>query len=336
MNKIDNSLKEELDRFREDFGKLKQEIGKVIVGQEPIVDGVLTGLVAGGHVLLEGVPGLGKTLMVRTLASALHAKFSRIQFTPDLMPADLIGTNVLVEAVGGGPRSFQFERGPIFSNILLADEINRATPKTQSALLECMQEKSITVAGITHKLDGMFFVLATQNPLEMEGTYPLPEAQLDRFFFKLLVPFPSTRDIEMILERTTESFTPEASQLMQPERVLEMSRLARRIPISDEVRRFAIHTIMGSHPEHELASPMTRQFVRYGSSPRGAQAVILAAKINAILDNRYHVATADIRAVAANCLRHRILLNFEGQAEDVKTDSIVNDILNNVSKLQPV
>ena len=271
---------------------------------------------------------------MRTLASVLHARFSRIQFTPDLMPADIIGTNVMIDSQGGGVRSFQFERGPVFSNILLADEVNRATPKTQSALLEAMQEKSVTVGGISHKLEGLFFVMATQNPLEMEGTYPLPEAQLDRFFFKLLVPFPSTQDIEMILNRTTDVETPEANRLMETDRVIEMSRLARRIPISDEVRRFAIHTVMGSHPDHELASPMTKKFVRYGSSPRGAQAIILAAKINAILDSRYHVATDDIRAVAANCLRHRILLNFEGQAEDIKTDDIVENILQNIGKRQ--
>lgn len=334
MSEIDEQLKQELDRFREDFSSLRREVAKVIVGQDKIVEGVLMGLISGGHVLLEGVPGLGKTLLVRTLASVMHAKFSRIQFTPDLMPADIIGTNVMLDAQGGGGRSFQFERGPVFSNILLADEINRATPKTQSALLEAMQEKSVTVGGISHKLDGLFFVLATQNPLEMEGTYPLPEAQLDRFFFKLLVPFPSTEDIEMILNRTTDVDTPEASRLMEPDRIIEMSRLARRIPISDEVRRFAIHTVMGSHPDHELASPMTKKFVRYGSSPRGAQAVILAAKINAILDNRYHVATDDIRAVATNCLRHRILLNFEGQAENIKTDDIVQNILQNIGKRQ--
>jgi MoxR-like ATPase len=336
MNEVDEQLKKQLDQFREDFLRLRVEIGKVIVGQEPIVEGVLMGLVAGGHILLEGVPGLGKTLLVRTLASALHAKFARVQFTPDLMPADIIGTNVMLETHSGAGRSFQFERGPIFANIVLADEINRATPKTQSALLEAMQEKSVTVGGISHKLDGMFFVMATQNPLEMEGTYPLPEAQLDRFFFKLLVPFPSTSDIETILNRTTEVETPEAQRLMEPDRILEMSRLARRIPISDEVRRFAIHTVMGSHPEHELASSMTKQFVRYGSSPRGAQAIILAAKISAILDHRYHVATDDIRAVATKCLRHRILLNFEGQAEDIKTDEVIQDILSNVGKLQAV
>ncbi len=334
MSEIDEQLKQELDRFREDFSNLRREVGKVIVGQDRIVEGVLMGLISGGHILLEGVPGLGKTLLVRTLASVLHAKFSRIQFTPDLMPADIIGTNVMLDSQGGGARSFQFERGPVFSNILLADEVNRATPKTQSALLEAMQEKSVTVGGISHKLDGLFFVMATQNPLEMEGTYPLPEAQLDRFFFKLLVPFPSTQDIEMILNRTTDVETPEANRLMETDRVIEMSRLARRIPISDEVRRFAIHTVMGSHPDHELASPMTKKFVRYGSSPRGAQAIILAAKINAILDSRYHVATDDIRAVAANCLRHRILLNFEGQAEDIKTDDIVENILQNIGKRQ--
>lgn len=334
MSEIDEQLMQELDRFREDFSKLRREVGKVIVGQERIVEGVLMGLISGGHILLEGVPGLGKTLLVRTLASVLHARFSRIQFTPDLMPADIIGTNVMIDSQGGGVRSFQFERGPVFSNILLADEVNRATPKTQSALLEAMQEKSVTVGGISHKLEGLFFVMATQNPLEMEGTYPLPEAQLDRFFFKLLVPFPSTQDIEIILNRTTDVETPEANRVMETDRVLEMSRLARRIPISDEVRRFAIHTVMGSHPDHELASPMTKKFVRYGSSPRGAQAIILAAKINAILDSRYHVATDDIRAVAANCLRHRILLNFEGQAEDIKTDDIVENILQNIGKRQ--
>lgn len=331
MTDIDNQLKQELDRFREDFSNLRLEVGKVIVGQDKIVEGVLMGLIAGGHVLLEGVPGLGKTLLVRTLASVMHARFSRIQFTPDLMPADIIGTNVMIDS-HGGTRGFQFERGPVFSNIMLADEINRATPKTQSALLEAMQEKHVTVGGISHKLEGLFFVMATQNPLEMEGTYPLPEAQLDRFFFKLLVPFPTTEEIEVILNRTTDVDSPEAQRLMEPDRILEMSRLARRIPISHDVQRYAIHTIMGSHPEHELASSMTKQFVRYGSSPRGAQAVILAAKIHAILDNRYHVATDDIRAVASNCLRHRIMLNFEGQAENVKTDDIIENILQSVGK----
>lgn len=333
MSEPDSELKQQLDSFRKDFQSLREEVGKVIVGQQNIVDTVLVGLVAGGHVLLEGVPGLGKTLLVRTLASALQSKFSRIQFTPDLMPADLIGTNVMVQSEDG-ERSFRFEEGPVFANVVLADEINRATPKTQSALLEAMQERSITVAGTTHILDKMFFVLATQNPLEMEGTYPLPEAQLDRFLFKLIVPFPTTDEMEEILDRTTESYTPEAEELLEPERVLEMSALARRIPISDEIRRYAIQVVMATHPDHELASPMTKQFVRYGSSPRGAQAVILAAKINAILDNRYHVARDDIRAVAANCLRHRVLLNFEGQAEDIKTDAVIDDIIKHTGAKQ--
>ncbi len=322
----DEQLRSQLEEFRNDFQKLRQEVGKVIVGQADIVDSVLIGLVAGGNVLLEGVPGLGKTLLVRTLASVLHAKFSRIQFTPDLMPADLIGTNVMVQGEDGD-RTFRFEQGPLFSNIVLADEINRATPKTQSALLEAMQEGSITVAGITHVLDRMFFVLATQNPLEMEGTYPLPEAQLDRFLFKVIVPFPTTDEMETILDRTTDVGMPEAGRLFEPRRVLEMQDLARRIPISDEVRRYAINVVMATHPDHQLASKMTKQFVRFGSSPRGAQSVILAAKIHAILDSRFHVAREDIQKVAHKCLRHRILLNFEGQAEDISTDAIVDDIL---------
>ncbi|MEQ1903328.1 MAG: MoxR family ATPase [Pirellulaceae bacterium] len=328
MSEVDSELRRQLDSFRHDFQRLRDEVGKVIVGQQDIVDGVLLGLVAGGHVLLEGVPGLGKTLLVRTLADALHAKFSRIQFTPDLMPADLIGTNMIVESEDGN-RNFRFQRGPVFANILLADEINRATPKTQSALLEAMQEKSVTVGGTSHTLDRMFFVLATQNPLEMEGTYPLPEAQLDRFMMKLMVSFPSIMDLEEILDRTTESRKTEASRLFEPDRIIEMAALARRIPIGNEVRRFAINVVMSTHPEHDLATPMTRQFVRYGSSPRGAQSIILAAKINAILDKRYNVAREDIRAVAVNCLRHRVLLNFEGQAEGIKTDSVIESILKN-------
>ncbi|HEY7152520.1 MAG TPA: MoxR family ATPase [Gemmataceae bacterium] len=324
-------IREQLDRFRADFQRLRAEIAKVIVGQDEIVEGTLTALIAGGHVLLEGVPGLGKTLLVRTLAEALHLKFQRIQFTPDLMPADLIGTNIVLETPDGA-RRFEFQRGPVFANILLADEINRATPKTQSALLEAMQEHNVTVAGQTYPLPEPFFVMATQNPLEMEGTYPLPEAQLDRFFFKLLVRYPRFAEIETILDRTTEAVKPKAEPIFDGQRILALSQLAREIPSAGEVRRYGIAIVMATHPENETAAPMTRQYVRYGSSPRGAQAIILAAKLRAILDNRYHVAREDIRAVAPAALRHRLILNFEGQAENIQADEVIANVLHTVQE----
>lgn len=323
------AIRQQLDGFRADFQRLRSEIAKVIVGQEEIVESTLTALIAGGHVLLEGVPGLGKTLLVRTLSDALHLKFQRIQFTPDLMPADLIGTNIVLETPEGG-RRFEFQRGPVFANILLADEINRATPKTQSALLEAMQEHNVTVAGQTYPLPEPFFVLATQNPLEMEGTYPLPEAQLDRFFFKLLVKYPRFAEVETILDRTTEAVKPRAEAIFDGERILALSRLAREIPIATEIRRYGIAVVMATHPDNELASPMTKRYVRYGSSPRGAQAIILAAKLRAILDNRYHVARDDIRAVAPAALRHRLILNFEGQAENIHPDAVIANVLDSV------
>jgi MoxR-like ATPase len=322
-------IQQQLDQFRADFEALRQEIAKVIVGHEEIVDGTLTALIAGGHVLLEGVPGLGKTLLVRTLAEALHLKFQRIQFTPDLMPADLIGTNVVLETPEGH-RKFEFQPGPVFANLILADEINRATPKTQSALLEAMQERSVTVAGKTHNLGRPFFVLATQNPLEMEGTYPLPEAQLDRFFFKLLVRFPSAEEIEKILDRTTEAVEPHAEPIFDGHRIVALSKLARQIPIADELRRYGISIVLATHPESDSAPEMTRQYVRYGSSPRGAQALILGAKIRAILDQRYHVSRDDLRAVAHPALRHRLILNFEGQAENVQADDILDNVLESI------
>jgi MoxR-like ATPase len=324
-----DEVRASLEDFRDGFGRLRDEIAKVIVGHGEIVDGTLTALIAGGHVLLEGVPGLGKTLLVRTLADALLLKFQRIQFTPDLMPADVIGTNVVLETPEGG-RKFEFQQGPIFANLILADEINRATPKTQSAMLEAMQERSVTVAGRTFALQRPFFVLATQNPLEMEGTYPLPEAQLDRFFFKLLVKFPSAADIETILDRTTEAVEPRAAPVFDGERIVAMGQLARRIPIADELRRYGIALVLATHPENELATDMSRRYVRYGSSPRGAQALILAAKIRAILDGRYHVAREDLRAVAPAALRHRLILNFEGQAEGIRADDIVADALESI------
>ena len=325
-------IEEQLDAFRTDFRRLREEIGKVIVGQDDIVEGTLTALIAGGHVLLEGVPGLGKTLLVRTIADSLKLKFSRVQFTPDLMPADLVGTNVVLDSTDGGGRRFEFQRGPLFGNVILADEINRATPKTQSALLEAMQEKHVTVGGTTYDLPKPFFVLATQNPLEMEGTYPLPEAQLDRFFFKLLVKFPSFADLETILDRTTEKTTAFATSLFDGDRILALAQLVRQIPIAPEVRRYAIAVVMATHPDHELATTSTKKFVRYGSSPRGAQAIILAAKLSAILDGRFHVAREDIRKVAPLALRHRMILNFEGQADGIPTDDVIANILSTVKE----
>ncbi|MAT16421.1 MAG: AAA family ATPase [Planctomyces sp.] len=326
-----DEVRQQLDDFRGDFSRLMQEVSKVIVGHEDIVEGTIMALIAGGHVLLEGVPGLGKTLLVRTLADALHLQFSRVQFTPDLMPADLIGTNVVMETPDGR-RQFDFQKGPVFSNIVLADEINRATPKTQSALLESMQENSVTVAGTTHKLPQPFLVLATQNPLEMEGTYPLPEAQLDRFFQKLLVPFPTSAEIAEILQRTTEVNTPVAEAVLAGDRILQMRALARQIPIADEVRQYAINLVLATHPDQEYATEMVRRYVRYGSSPRGAQALILGAKIRAILDSRFHVSRDDIKSVAHATLRHRMILNFEGQAENVKADDVIDNMLVSLGK----
>ena len=326
---ITDETKQQLTDFRRDFALLKSEISKVIVGQSQILDDTILALVAGGHVLLEGVPGLGKTLTVRTLADALDLDFSRIQFTPDLMPADLIGTNMVIESEDG-QKIFQFQKGPLFANVLLADEINRATPKTQSALLEAMQEHSVTVGGTTHILEEPFFVLATQNPLEMEGTYPLPEAQLDRFFCKLLVKYPSATEIESILDRTTESQNNAATAVLNGQRIREMSAVARTIPISDEVRRYGIALVLATHPDHELVAEPTKKFVRFGASPRGIQALILGAKIRAILDERFHVAREDLKAMAKPVLRHRLILNFEGQAEGVSTDDVIDQILEHV------
>ncbi|MCC6445715.1 MAG: AAA family ATPase [Armatimonadetes bacterium] len=314
-------IEDRLRAFQEDFERLRGEIAKVIVGHAPVVEGVLMCLFADGHGLLEGVPGLGKTLLVRTLSRALALEFARIQFTPDLMPADIIGTNLLEETPQG--RTFRFQKGPVFAHIVLADEINRATPKTQSALLEAMQEHSVTVTGRLHRLEEPFFVLATQNPIEMEGTYPLPEAQLDRFLFKLKVPSPTAEDLGRILDRTTGSALPEAAPVCDRERLLEMRRLAREVPIAAHVREFAARLSLATHPTDPAASPEVKRFVRYGASPRGAQALVLTGKIRALMAGRLNVAYEDIEQMAPMALRHRVLLNFEGQAEGIDPDALI-------------
>ena len=317
--------------FRDVAERIEAEVGKYIVGQREVVRHVLVCLVAGGHVLLEGVPGLGKTMLVRTLAQVLDLEFARIQFTPDLMPADIVGTDILEEA-GDGRREFRFQPGPVFTNLLLADEINRATPKTQSALLEAMQERTVTVANRSYPLEPPFLVLATQNPIEMEGTYPLPEAQLDRFLFKVNVEYPSSQELVEILNRTTREVEPEVDVVAGGEAVLAMGALARQVPAASPVADYAARLTIATHPEGDTAPDMVRRYVRYGSSPRGAQALILGGKVTALLAGRYNVAFDDLRAVAPAALRHRILLNFEGQAEGVSADDVVEEVVRAVAE----
>lgn len=319
----------QLTEFADRCSRLRNEVGKVIVGQPEVVDGVIISLLADGHVLLEGIPGLGKTRLVRTLADALHLKFSRIQFTPDLMPADIVGTHVLREDEVGG-RRLVFEPGPIFANLVLADEINRATPKTQSALLEAMQETTVTVGGQTNVLDPPFFVLATQNPLEMEGTYPLPEAQLDRFLFKLRMTYPAIEELHTILDRTTSGHTPTASAQWTAEQVVAMRQAARLAPIARPVQDYAIRLGMATRPEGEHPAETVRRYIRIGASPRGVQSMVLGAKVHALIRGRAHVAREDIRAVALPALRHRVLLNFEGEAERIDLDDLLRDLIDSV------
>lgn len=320
---------ERIAQFRENFERIHAEIGKEVVGYRETVRDVLICLFSQGHVLLEGVPGLGKTLLVRTLAKTVNVEFSRIQFTPDLMPADILGTNVLVLG-DDGSKEFRFQPGPLFANVVLADEINRATPKTQSALLEAMQEHRITIGGKTRTLPPPFFVLGTQNPIEMEGTYPLPEAQLDRFLFKLTVDYLGEDDLVEVINRTTATETPEAQAVIERDEIAAMQEFVREVEVADHVKRYAVRLGRATQPESDVATEMVRRYSKVGSSPRGIQALIVAGKVHALLDDRSHLSCEDIRHAVFPALRHRILLNFEGEAEEISTDAILSEILEQI------
>jgi MoxR-like ATPase len=315
-----------IELFRDAYARLRAELGKVIVGHDTIVEGTLIALFAGGHVLLEGVPGLGKTLLVRTLGEVLDLPFSRIQFTPDLMPADILGTNLVME-VAGGRREFQFQHGPVFANLILADEINRATPKTQSAMLEAMQEHQVTAGGALRRLSEPFFVMATQNPIDQEGTYPLPEAQLDRFFFKLLLGYPSGEELSEVLSRTTTGERVAVEKVLERQALLELMSLVREVPVASHVQNYAVRLVLATHPRTETAAPIASQYLRFGSSPRGGQTLLLAGKVRALTHGRFNVSFDDIEAVTAAALRHRLILNFEAEAEGITTDHIIGKIL---------
>jgi MoxR-like ATPase len=326
MTTTSQTIEAQAATFRECFGHLKTEIGRVFVGQSELVDQLLLCFFCQGHALVEGPPGLGKTLLVKTLAEAVNLRFSRVQCTPDLMPADVTGTNILLEH-GGGTRAFTFERGPIFANIVLADEINRATPRTQAAFLEAMQERRVTIFGVTHVIDDPFCVVATQNPIEMEGTYPLPEAQLDRFFFKLAVHVPDIDDLAEIMARTTGDAQATVTSRFGPETLASMLDLVRRIKIADDVLRFALRVVRATHPDKGHAPAVVDKYVRYGASPRAAQAIVLAAKARALLDGRYHASVDDVRHVVPPALHHRIILNFHGEMERVTTEAVIAQVL---------
>jgi len=320
-----------IESFRKTYAALRSEIGRVIVGHDVIVESTLIALFAHGHVLLEGVPGLGKTLLVRTLSEVLDLSFNRIQFTPDLMPADILGTNIVMEAAGGR-RQFEFQSGPVFAHLVLADEINRATPKTQSALLEAMQEHQVTAGGQLRKLAEPFFVMATQNPIDQEGTYPLPEAQLDRFFFKLLVGYPSGEELAEVLTRTTTGERVSVQKVLTGETLCELMGLVREVPVASHVKDYAVRLVLATHPKTETAAPIASQYLRFGSSPRGGQTLILAGKVRALIEGRFNVSFDDIEAVAPPALRHRLILNFEAEAEGVTSDHIITQVLKDVPK----
>ena len=323
---IGESMQQQAEQFRNRYSSVKEQIGRVIVGHDDIVHGVLTSMFIGGHCLLEGVPGLGKTLLVRTLAECLNLNFNRIQFTPDLMPSDILGTNMINENEAGR-RVFEFQRGPIFTQICLADEINRATPKTQSALLETMQEGTVTVAGVRYELEKPFFVMATQNPIEQEGTYPLPEAQLDRFLFKLVVGYSGREELATIVDRTTKGITIKPEKVMDGAEIRQWQKLIRDVILASHVQDYIVRLILATHPQGPFALPITNQYLRWGASPRGAQTLALAAKVRALLEGRYNVSFEDVRRVYLPALRHRVILNFEAQAEGLDTDHVLLEIL---------
>lgn len=323
---VADAMQKRAEDFVKRYGAVREQIGRVIVGHQDVVHGILTCLFVGGHCLLEGVPGLGKTLLVRTLAKTLDLKFSRIQFTPDLMPADILGTNIVMESPDG-KKFFQFQQGPIFTQICLADEINRATPKTQSAMLETMQEGSVTIGGHAYQLEKPFFVMATQNPIEQEGTYPLPEAQLDRFFFKLVVGYSAREELATIIDRTTRGERIEPEKVMDGREILQWQETIREVIIAPHVRDYIVRLTLATHPEGPLALPITNQYLRWGSSPRGSQSLALAAKVRALLEGRYNVSFEDVRRVYLPALRHRVILNFEAQAENIDTDHVLLEIL---------
>ena len=333
MTEIEIPDEASMERAQERLQTLHREIDRRIVGHGPVVEGVLAGLLAAGHVLLEGVPGLGKTLLVKSLSEALELEFSRIQFTPDLMPADIVGTQMVALDDEGG-RHFRFEPGPVFTQLLLADEINRATPKTQSALLEAMEEKRVTVGRTGHRLREPFMVLATQNPIEMEGTYPLPEAQLDRFLLKLSASFPDAEELSRIVDRTTGRALPEVRAVMDADELAWLRALARRVVVAEHVKSYAIRLVLSTHPHHPGAPPPVRRYVRHGASPRGVQSLILTAKAFALFAGRLNVSFDDIRAAARPGLRHRILLNFEGEAEGVGPEELLEEVLRETPMLE--
>ncbi|WIO75326.1 MoxR family ATPase [Porticoccaceae bacterium LTM1] len=326
-----DEAREAAERFRSIYTNIKDQVCEMMVGQDEVIDGVMTALFAGGHVLLEGVPGLGKTMLVNSLSKAVGTAFSRIQFTPDMMPADIQGTSVLMETPDGG-QELQFQEGPIVSNLVLADEINRATPKTQSALLEAMQERQVTVGKRTIKLPEPFAVLATQNPVEQEGTYPLPEAQLDRFLFKLVVGYPKEQDYSVILDRTTGGQSPVITAATTGEEIVEMRNIVRQVPVPEVAKKYAIHLVMGTQPGSDYAPEIVNEFAALGSSPRGAQSLLLAGKVRALLNGRFAVSCEDIREVAVPVLRHRMVINFHGQSEGISDEMLVREILKTVKE----